>query len=90
MKNAFIAILSALLVLAFTPTNAEAKDRRHHRHHRDRDDHHDRDRYSYYHHDRGHHYGHYRHSRSVYRSGHWAWVNHHRVWIPGRTVVIYF
>jgi hypothetical protein len=84
MRHSFIAILSALLFMAFTPTNAQARDhRRHYRHHDD-------DRYDYYRHDRGEHYGHYRHSRSVVRSGHWAWVNHHRVWIPSRTIVVYF
>jgi hypothetical protein len=79
--RSFIAILSALLFIAFTPTNARADDHRRHHHDRDRD---------WHHHDRGHHYGHYRHSRSVYRSGHWAYVHHHRVWIPARTIVVYF
>lgn len=89
MKHTLIALFSALLVLAFTPS-AEAKDK-HKKHH---DDHrrHDHDRYSHYDHNRGHHYGydrHHGHRRSVYHAGHYTWRNHHRVWVPPYTVVVY-
>ena len=85
MRHTIVAFLSALLFLAFTPTNARADDhrwdRRHHRYYHDRV-------YVYHHYD--HHYYGDRRRRSEYREAHWAWVNHHRIWVPARTVVIYF
>jgi Ni/Co efflux regulator RcnB len=83
MKHYLAILLGAVFCLSGITTTAEAK---HYDHwsssYRHDDDHHWKKHRKHHHHRR--------HPHRVYHRAHYEWYHGHRIWVPGRFVVVFY